>query len=203
MEQAALAWITGTPGSNCYLHQYNDHPGLSFSARCLPPVRRPLGGPCVHRGAPVHQAVPRLSHHSDSRGQVLKDSQRHLHLADVFPPLYTAATICFISERHQSLWCMQIQSCRHSFSLRVTGEEPATDWAIITLSLYAELFMAQSQRKNSCRYCCSLDHTSFNGLRSGCSHFFSTAATPALSRTLGRGHSSFQTRATLLKLLQC
>ena len=34
--------------------------------------------------------LPRLSHYSDSRGQALKDSRRHLYLADVFPLPYSS-----------------------------------------------------------------------------------------------------------------
>ena len=40
------------------------------------------------------------------------------------------------------------------------GGKPEIDWAAINLPLYAKMFMAQSRRSNSCRYCCSLDHQS-------------------------------------------
>lgn len=44
-----------------------------------------------------------------------------------------------------------------AFQLQAGGK-PEVDWATINLPLYAKTFTTQSCRRNSCRYCCSLDH---------------------------------------------
>ena len=46
-----------------------------------------------------------------------------------------------------------------AFWLQVGGK-PKRDWVTIHLPLYAKTFTGQAHRKNSCRYCCSLDQQS-------------------------------------------
>ena len=47
-------------------------------------------------------------------------------------------------------WAFQLQA----------GGKPERNWATIHLPLYAKTFTGQARHKNSCHYCCSLDHQS-------------------------------------------
>ena len=79
----------------------------------------------------------------------------------VFPLLYRNST----EGKASKLWPMQIPSCRHTRSLRITAEEPTTELSrcktrplcISTCTSMPCFHGGHVYRKNLCRYCCYLD----------------------------------------------
>ena len=82
----------------------------------------------------------------------------------VFPLLYSNSTV-FPIGKAAKLWPMQIQSCRHTHSLRTMAEEPTTELShcktkplyISTCTSMPSFHGGHVYRKNSCHYCCYLD----------------------------------------------
>ena len=65
------------------------HCGPWTSLKCMNICPHLFFGPLQHTSTMF--VLPRLSQYSDSRRQALKDSQRHLYLADVFPLPYSSS----------------------------------------------------------------------------------------------------------------
>ena len=132
--------------------------------------------------------LPHLSHYSDSRtcSKTVGDIFTWLMC---FHQLTAAAMIFFIPGRHRSLWNMQIQSCRHTFSLRVTMTglsacRRVANQQMIGLSLTCLCMPSSSLHSHdgiiSAAKAAGWTKQALNALGSGCSHFFFHGGYPCL-----------------------